>query len=654
MWLERTGERNLCLAGGTFLNCKSNQSIADLPGVDAMFVQPASGDDGTALGAAWHVARGEGGGLAPVTGAFDPYLGPRYDPDEVRAALEARPDLRWTHVGETAEYFAGAAADIAADRIVAWFSGRMEFGPRALGNRSILARPDGDRIKERINGAVKFREAFRPFAPAVLDEDVDRLFVTRGFEPDRYMLCTAQVRPEARTVVEGIVHADDSARIQTVRDDLAPGFARLLREVKARTGAGVVVNTSFNVKGQPLIMDPGTALDTFAGIALDRLYIEGYVVEGTPPHRMSAIRPLTREDLPAVASLYERVARSGGATPPAPLAGYLERLCLDAVWADPEIPPLVAEGGDGAIIGFLGSYPRRVRLDGRALRVGCSGHLVAEPSNPGIGALLTRTYMQGPQDLTITDGATDYMRQIWRTLRGRVRTAPSFGWYRVLRPTSTVASLLGDRGRPVPGPLRSVGGGLDALARRIPRIGARPAPAPDPDVTAETLTVEALLEQTSSAPRHWRLHPDYDERYLTGLFAELDAVVPVRGEVLRRLVRGRNGRVLGWYVAFVPAGGIAQVQQLAATGPDPGPVLDHLIAEADARGAAAVAGRLEPSLADAVRRRRCVIRSSAWALVDSDDTGVLAALDADDTLLTRLDGEWWMGHHLLWREREAA
>ena len=369
---------------------------------------------------------------------------------------------------------------------------------------------------------------------------------------------------------------------------------------------------------------------------------------------MSAIRPLTREDLPAVASLYERVARSGGATPPAPLAGYLERLCLDAVWTDPEIPPLVAEGGDGAIIGFLGSYPRRVRLDGRALRVGCSGHLVAEPSNPGIGALLTRTYMQGPQDLTITDGATDYMRQIWRTLRGRVRTAPSFGWYRVLRPTSTVASLLGDRGRPVPGSLRSVGGGLDAIARRIPRLGARPAPAPDVDVTAEPLTVEALLEQTSSAPRHWRLHPDYDERYLTGLFAELDAVVPVRGEVLRRLVRGRNGRVLGWYVAFVPAGGIAQVQQLAATGPDPGPVLDHLIAEADARGAAAVAGRLEPSLADAVRRRRCVIRSSAWALVDSDDTGVLAALDADDTLLTRLDGEWWMGHHLLWRGREAA
>ena len=156
----------------------------------------------------------------------------------------------------------------------------MEFGPRALGNRSIIARPNGDRIKERINSAVKFREAFRPFAPAVLDEDRDRLFVTKGLEPDLYMLATAQVRPEAREAVSGITHSDDSARIQTVRDDINPVFARLLREVKASTGTGCVVNTSFNVKGQPLIMDPVTAIDTFSRIAIDRLYIEGYVVEG--------------------------------------------------------------------------------------------------------------------------------------------------------------------------------------------------------------------------------------------------------------------------------------------------------------------------------------------------------------------------------------
>jgi carbamoyltransferase len=278
-WLERTGERTLCLAGGTFLNCKANQSLANLPQVEAMFVQPASGDDGSAVGAALQVAA-ENGEKIDSGVPFDPYLGPGYGVEDVRRALEARPDLSWTYLGESDEYFERAAADIAADKVLAWFSGRMEFGPRALGNRSIIARPNGDRIKERINSAVKFREAFRPFAPAVLDEDRDRLFITKGLDPDLYMLATAQVRPEARETVSGITHSDDSARIQTVRDDINPVFARLLREVKASTGTGCVVNTSFNVKGQPLIMDPVTAIDTFSRIAIDRLYIEGYVVEG--------------------------------------------------------------------------------------------------------------------------------------------------------------------------------------------------------------------------------------------------------------------------------------------------------------------------------------------------------------------------------------
>jgi carbamoyltransferase len=279
-WLDKTGETALCLAGGTFLNCKSNQSIADLPGVERMFVQPASGDDGTAPGAAW-VAAADDGQAFGVSGPFDPYLGPKYSRDEVRAVLEARPDLQWREVGVGDEYLAAAAEDIAADRIIAVFHGRMEFGPRALGNRSILARPDGDHIKDRINSAVKFREAFRPFAPAVHVADRDRLFVTRGFDPDQYMLCTAAVRPEAKAMLSGIVHEDDSARIQTVTPELNATFATLLEAVRERTGTGCVVNTSFNVKGQPLIMDPETAIDTFSRIALDRLYIEGFVVEGT-------------------------------------------------------------------------------------------------------------------------------------------------------------------------------------------------------------------------------------------------------------------------------------------------------------------------------------------------------------------------------------
>lgn len=278
-WQQRTGERDLCLAGGTFLNCRANQELCDLPSVDRAFVQPAAGDDGTALGAALYAANAKGDRYADPL-PFDPYTGPAYTSDEVGAALERLRShgVAWRYVGMTDEYFRAAAEDIAADRIIAWFHGRMEFGPRALGNRSILGLPSGDQIKERINSLVKFREPFRPFAPAVLDEDVESLFQTRALSPTSYMLCTAPVRPERQDSIRGVVHADGTARLQRVDRSLNETFWRLLRQVKEATGVGCVVNTSFNVKGQPLIMDPDTALDTFVRTSLNRLYIEGYQV----------------------------------------------------------------------------------------------------------------------------------------------------------------------------------------------------------------------------------------------------------------------------------------------------------------------------------------------------------------------------------------
>ncbi|MGD3111998.1 carbamoyltransferase family protein [Streptomyces sp. YGL11-2] len=274
-WLARTGERSLCLAGGSFLNCKTNQTLCALPGVDRVFVQPAAGDDGTAIGAALAVSDSP---YVAATPLFDPYLGPSYSAADVREALTESDDVAWEYVGLTGEYFAAAAGELAKDRIIAWFHGRMEFGPRALGNRSILGLPAGDRIKERINSLVKFREPFRPFAPAVLDTDLHELFDTPGSTPTTYMLCTAAVREEHRAAVAGVVHADGSARVQSVSRDVNENFWTLLTEVKRHTGAGCVVNTSFNVKGQPLIMDPRTAIDTFVRTSLDRLYIEGFVV----------------------------------------------------------------------------------------------------------------------------------------------------------------------------------------------------------------------------------------------------------------------------------------------------------------------------------------------------------------------------------------
>ncbi|MET9301298.1 carbamoyltransferase C-terminal domain-containing protein [Micromonospora aurantiaca] len=280
-WLDETGESNLCLAGGTFLNCKSNQSIAELPAVRQMFVQPAAGDDGTSIGAALEVANKHGDRYVGPLAGFDPYTGPSYTAQEIRQELEARGSgagISWKYLGLGEEYFAAAADDLARDQIIGWFHGRMEFGPRALGNRSILGLPRGERIKERINELVKFREPFRPFAPAVLEEDCHTLFETRALAPTSYMLCTARVREEHRESVSGVVHADGSARIQVVRRDLNEAFWTLLSHVKERTGTGCAVNTSFNVKGQPLIMSPGTAIDTFNRTSLTRLYIEGFIV----------------------------------------------------------------------------------------------------------------------------------------------------------------------------------------------------------------------------------------------------------------------------------------------------------------------------------------------------------------------------------------
>jgi carbamoyltransferase len=277
-WLDRSGESKLCLAGGSFLNCKANERICNLPAVKQAFIQPASGDDGTALGAALYqsVIAGE----SPLHD-FTPYLGPAYPSEDIRKILNdvsTKLGLKWRYMGLCDAYFEEAANDLANDKILAWFHGRMEFGPRALGNRSILARANGNSIKDRINRLVKFREPFRPFAPAVLDTDCDHLFESKKHQPTKYMLCTARVREHAMQTVSGVAHADGSARIQIVDRASNDIFWRLLTEVKKICGYGCAINTSFNVKGQPLIMSPDVALSTFNDIALDKLYMEGFVV----------------------------------------------------------------------------------------------------------------------------------------------------------------------------------------------------------------------------------------------------------------------------------------------------------------------------------------------------------------------------------------
>lgn len=371
---------------------------------------------------------------------------------------------------------------------------------------------------------------------------------------------------------------------------------------------------------------------------------------------MSRIRPLEREDLPRVCRLYERVVRSGSPYFPQQLLGYFERTLFDYPWADPEIPSLVYEDSDGEILGLLGSHARRLRVDGRRVRMACGGPLVSAPEarRRGVGAFLLRRYLAGPQDLTITDGATDTVRQMCVGLGGQSLVHASISWTKVFRPVATSMHWLSQRngGSGLARSLRFVAPVLDSAAQGL--LGRRAGFVPtQPDADAALLTVDALLDQLRNAARCLRLYSDYDAEYLQWLFAELEAV-DVRGVPVRHLVYNRGGRVAGWYVYYLAPGGVAQVLQIAAPNGDPDLVLDHLLWHAASGGATAVQGRLEPVLFGPLRGRRCLLSHSQLALVHCEDPNVLGLLGSAKALLTRLDGEWWMGHHLLWREASRA
>ena len=362
---------------------------------------------------------------------------------------------------------------------------------------------------------------------------------------------------------------------------------------------------------------------------------------------MSAIRPLERADLPQVASLYEAISRSGSESAAEGLAGYFERTLLDHPWADPEIPSLVYLDDDGRVKGFIGSHVRRLRLDGKPLRMACGGQLMSDPSvrNRAVGALLLRRFFAGRQDLSMTDGATEATRRIWRGLGGSVGHLGSITWVRLLDIGSAGQQALERFGmgawRPVARPALA---GAQAVANRIPKLSLR---VKDPSTQAEELTPQALLAHLPSILERRRLHPDYDERFLKWLFHEMGEVRS-RGELTARLIRDPKGRVLGWYVAYLQRRGLSQVMQIVAKERDAESVLDHLFYDAQRAGVAALAGQFEPALFEALsqRRRRCFLHLSANFLVHARNPEVLNPILQGQAMLTRMDGERWMGHHL--------
>ena len=281
LW-ERTKNPRLCLAGGCAMNSVANGKVRDKTPFRDVYIQPAAGDNGTALGAAyqvWNQILGKPRGFIMEHG----YWGTEYPDSDIESLVAARKDADWTyectrHDGETSVCKATAKL-ISEGNVVGWFQGRMEWGARALGNRSILADARRADMRDLINLKIKFREKFRPFAPSILEEAIDDYFV--GAVPDPFMQQVYPIREEKREVLPAVTHADGSGRLQTVSARTNPRYYRLISEFAALTGVPVLLNTSFN-ENEPIVDTPEQALDCFFRTRMDALVVNNLVVTRVP------------------------------------------------------------------------------------------------------------------------------------------------------------------------------------------------------------------------------------------------------------------------------------------------------------------------------------------------------------------------------------
>ena len=279
---ERTKNPRLCMAGGCAMNSVANGKVRANTPFEELYIQPASGDNGTALGAAyyvWNQILGKPRGFVMEHG----YWGTSYPNADVSAIVDSREDSEWTYERETlkdeGDVCRRAAELIAEGNVVGWFQGRMEWGARALGNRSILADPRRADMRDLINTKIKFREKFRPFAPSILEEALDDYFVDAA--PDPFMQQVYAVRQDKRAVLPAITHADGSGRLQTVSERTNPRYYRLIQEFARISGVPVVLNTSFN-ENEPIVDTPEQALDCFLRTRMDVIVVGNMIIRRQP------------------------------------------------------------------------------------------------------------------------------------------------------------------------------------------------------------------------------------------------------------------------------------------------------------------------------------------------------------------------------------
>jgi carbamoyltransferase len=294
---RETGEKNLCLAGGVALNCVGNGRILRESPFEKIWIQPAAGDAGGAVGAAlsvWHEYLGKSRDVPAGDGMNGTYLGPAFSNDAIRVDLDAL-EAVYTELDDDDQLISAAARELADSKVVGWFQGRMEFGPRALGCRSILGDSRDPEMQSRMNLKIKYRESFRPFAPAVAEERASEYFELNEKSP--YMLLVASIADDqqidatahdaagldklkvVRSRIPAVTHVDLSARVQTVSADTNERFHALLTRFGEMTGDPVLINTSFNVRGEPIVCTPGDAYRCFMRTGMDVLVIGNFILE---------------------------------------------------------------------------------------------------------------------------------------------------------------------------------------------------------------------------------------------------------------------------------------------------------------------------------------------------------------------------------------
>jgi len=277
---KETGLKQLCIAGGVGLNSVANTRIMRETPFEQVFVQPAAGDGGGALGAAlwaYNTLLGK-----PRNFRMDhAYWGRSYGASEITTFLQSN-KIPYHLIENEDQMLDQVVERLMGGKVIGWYQGRFEWGPRALGHRSIIADPRNPDMKDIVNSKIKFREPYRPFAPSVLAESAEKYFElphATSHYPARYMLYVVPVKPEAQSTLPAITHVDGTGRLQTVFKDQSPRYYKLIERFGQATGVPVILNTSFNLRGEPIVTTPANAFNTFIKSEMDSLVLDNYLIE---------------------------------------------------------------------------------------------------------------------------------------------------------------------------------------------------------------------------------------------------------------------------------------------------------------------------------------------------------------------------------------